>query len=1068
MNCTGVLLVMFRKLAVLATALAIRNEVGGDPVQGMEDVSCHQGRRNSARQLFFLIFRPIFRTIGCGLLPPADLAGRISPACARRFPELQPHRFFMTDFTIGSVHHGFILRRTEHVADINADVLMFEHQVLGTPALAIKNSDPNKTFCFAFQTVPTDSTGVAHILEHAVLMGSKKYPVHDVFGEVLKGGLTTFLNAMTGADTTWYPFATRNLSEYFSIMDVYCDVVLNPLIPRSTFAQEGWHYHKESKDAPLQFQGVVFNEMKGAWSDPIRIMFQRSFQGLMPESTYAHESGGDPACIPDLTYEQFVAFHQKHYHPSNGMLFFYGDADLDEELAAVQDKFLCHYKSAGRRAEIVQGSGISGPVFVEDSYAVQPGSTLAGKTYLAVASPVATLLDRELTTAFQVIANILYNSDASPLKQAVVEAGLGKDFGGMFIADHCVQTVMLTYLVGSDADKRDDFLALCRHVLTQIVEQGLDRDLVLSELNSYEFSVREELTRAQCGLELISKALPALQHGADPFAALKIDELFASIRRKALEEGYFEQLIREKLLDSPAFAAVTLRPDPDKAAWQAQAEQERLAAYKQTLDQAQIDQLIADTQELMRLQQTPNSEESLALLPKLARADLERRPPQPSAVAEQCGSAECISSELDCNGIAYVQFGLDCAQISPDLLPYLDLFATIATEIGTTQRDYIRFAKDIHICTGGLSHAFTAYTHVSDTQKPLPLLWLQTKALSGYLPDALDLVQEVLAELDLNNRQRIKEIVLREFTWAEHAVQSEGWQLAASRVFAQLSPAGMINEHVNGTTAYLTLKALASDYDALEEDFLGKLESLRRALFQPAGLKIAMTGSAADIAAIKDRAAALQSSLQGAAPQAGAMDFPVLPLRQAFTTSAEVAYNVQGCKLFPDPSQHNGAFEVLKTWLSRDYLWNTVRQLGGAYGCFVQFHPVSGNLAVISYRDPQVEKTYSAYEAIAAAVSKLDLSRTKLDQLIIGTYGNLNSLRSPAAEGAKARDAYLCGITPERRQQIIEQVLDAEANDLRSFAPALERLRTEAVRASIGSSDKLRAAAKLFDEVMEL
>ena len=684
----------------------------------------------------------------------------------------------MTDFALGSVHHGFILRRKEHVADISSEVYLFEHERLGTPALAIKNSDPNKTFCFAFQTVPQDATGVAHILEHAVLMGSKKYPVHDVFGEVLKGGLTTFLNAMTGADTTWYPFATRNLSEYFSIMDVYCDVVLNPLITRSTFEQEGWHYHKESKDAALEFQGVVLNEMKGAFGDPTRAMFQLVFQHLLPGSTYAHESGGDPAHIPELSYEQFVEFHTKHYHPSNGMLFFYGDADVEEELAAVQKNFLSSYPAAGQRAEIVQGTRISGPAFVEDSYAVQPGSSLSGKTYLAVGVPVATILEQELTTAFQVIANILYNSDASPLKKAVLEAGLCKDFGGMFIADHCFQTVMLTYLVGSDADKRDRFLALYREVLTRLAEQGLDRDLILSELNSYEFAVREDLTNAQRGLDLIGKALPALQHGADPFAALRIEELFAALRTKALEERYFEQLIQEKLLANPVFAAVTLRPDPDKAARVIEDEQRRLAAYEQTLSPEQTEALIAKTQELIRLQQTPNSEEQLALLPRLSRQDLPRRPQHHQACTEDCGGVVCISSELETGGIAYVQCGLDCSAVGPELLPWLDLFGTIATEIGTTQRDYIRFAKDIHIHTGGFSHSFTTYTHISGAEPLRPVLWLQTKALSAALPKAIELLCEVLAELDLSNRKRIREIVLREFAWASTLCRARvgNWQ----------------------------------------------------------------------------------------------------------------------------------------------------------------------------------------------------------------------------------------------------------------------------------------------------
>lgn len=976
----------------------------------------------------------------------------------------------MTAFTIGSTYHGFILRRREHVADIHSEVFLFEHEKLGTPALAIKNDDPNKTFCFTFQTVPEDSTGVAHILEHSVLMGSKKYPVHDVFGEINKGGLTTFLNAMTGSDTTWYPFATRNMTEYFNIMDVYCDVALNPLLPRSTFEQEGWHYHKETEDAPLQFQGVVLNEMKGAFSDPIRAMFHHTFAGLMPDSTYAHESGGDPADIPDLSYEQFVAFHTTHYHPSNGMLFFYGDADLEQELAAVQDNFLADYDKTGEKAEVIQGNSISEPVFIEDSYAVQPGSELAGKTYLAVGTAVGTVLDRRRNTAFQIIANILYNSDASPLKKAIVEAGLCRDFGGLFLADSCYKTFMMTYLAGSDPEQRDRFLELYRQTLTEIVTHGLDHDLVLSELNQYEFAVREEMTKAQRGLDLIGKALPALKHGADPFAALETEELFAAIRTKALDEQYFEELIREHLLDDPAFVAVTLRPDPEKAARLMEEEQRKLAAYEQTLDPRQLEALIANTQELMRLQQTANTERTLALLPSLSRKDLDRTPDFQQAEVDTVAAVPCISNALDTNSIAYIQFALDSSSLDADLLPWLDLFAGIATEIGTGRRDYIRFAKDINIYTGGFSHSFATYRHIDDSESLRPVLWFQVKALSHYLPEAIDLVCEVFADLDLSNRQRIREIVFREFTWAEHSVQSEGYSLASSRVFAHLSKAGMLNEYVNGVTSYLKLKELVADYDAQEDAFLGRLEALRRLLFQPGGLKIAVTGSAADIDMVKGYTDRVSNSLQGSPPSAAAVEikFPELPARQAFTTSADVVYNVQGCNLFADSTQYSGDFEVLKTWLSRDYLWNTVRQLGGAYGCFVQFHHITGNAALVSYRDPQVGKTYAAYDAIAEAVRGLDLSREKLDQLIIGTYGGLNPHQSSAVLGLAARNEYLCGITPEYKRQRIEHVIDTDVEAMRAYAELLENLAANSFRATIGSGEKIRADADLFDDILEL
>ena len=974
----------------------------------------------------------------------------------------------MTDFTPGSSYHGFILQRKEHIADIHSEVYLFEHEVLGTPALAIKNADPNKTFCFTFQTVPEDSTGVAHILEHAVLMGSKKYPVHDVFGEINKGGLTTFLNAMTGSDTTWYPFASRNMTEYFNIMDVYCDVALNPLIPRSTFEQEGWHYHKESQDAPLQLQGVVLNEMKGAFSDPIRSIFHHTFGGLMPGSTYAHESGGDPSVIPDLSYEQFVAFHRKHYHPSNGILFFYGDADLEQELAAVQDNFLAAYDVPGTKAEIVRGEDITEPVFIEDSYAVQPGSDLSGRTYLAVGTAVGTVLDRRRNTAFQIIANILYNSDASPLKKAIVEAGLCRDFGGLFLADSCYKTLMMTYLAGSEAKNRDAFLAIYHQTLHEIVEQGLDRDLVLSELNKYEFSFREDLTKAQRGLDLIGKALPALKHGADPFKALKIEELFASIREKALEESYFEELIRNELLETPAFVAVTLSPDPEKAARTAEKEQQRLAAYQQSLDQEKTAALIANTQELMQLQQTPNSEETLTLLPRLSRRDLDRKPDFLRAEVTDCNGVTCIANELDTNAIAYVQIGLDCSAISADLLPWLDLFGTIATEIGTESRDYVRFAKDINICTGGFSHSFSTYQQMNAPETMQPILWLQIKALSDYLPEALELLSEVFAELDLSNRRRIREIVLREFTWTEHNVQSEGYNLAASRVLAHLSRSGMYNEYVHGATSYLKLKELAASYEEQEDAFIARLEALRAQVFQPENLRIAVTGSQQHIEKIRESAATVRSSLPGTRQPIEDITFPEFPARQGFTTSADVVYNVQGCHLFTEPAQYQGAFEVLKTWLSRDYLWNTVRQLGGAYGCFVQLHQLTGNVALVSYRDPQVDKTYKAYDAIADAVRNLELSREKLDQLIIGTYGTLNPLQSPAVQGLAARNEYLCGITPEYKQERIAAVIDTEAKAMRAYAPLLEQLTAQGFRATIGSGEKIRNHAELFDDIAGL
>jgi len=415
-----------------------------------------------------------------------------------------------------------------------------------------------------------------------------------------------------------------------------------------------------------------------------------------------------------------------------------------------------------------------------------------------------------------------------------------------------------------------------------------------------------------------------------------------------------------------------------------------------------------------------------------------------------------------------MELGLDCNALGPELLPYLDLFGTIATEIGTEKRDYIRFAKDINIYTGGFSHSFSTYLNREDKTEIQAILWFQIKSLSSYIPKALELVSEVFSELTFSNRQRIREIVQREFAWTEHHIQSEGYNLATSRVFAHLSRAGMINEYVNGATAYLSLKELAGNYDAREEEFISKLEEIRNLIFRKQGLTISITAGGSDIIQSKPLCETIQAGLDNGSCQGVEPAFPALPRNQAFCTATEVVYNVQGCTLFTDRTAYNGHFEVLKTWLSRDYLWNTVRQIGGAYGCFIQFNHITGNIGLISYRDPKVAETYTAYAAISDALRKLEMSRPVLDQLIVGTYGTFTPHQSPAARGLSARNEFLSGITPEYKQQRIGEIIDTTVESISAYAPLFEKLQSNSVRASIGNCEKIKKDSALFDDIVEL
>lgn len=966
-----------------------------------------------------------------------------------------------------NTYSGFTLKEHKYLDEISSDVYLFKHSHLECPLLAIKNSDHNKTFTAAFNTIPTDSTGVAHILEHSVLMGSEKYPVKDVFGEINKGGLMTFLNAMTGSDITYYPFATRNLKEYFNIMDVYCDVVFNPLLDRSTFEQEGWHYHKESEESPLQFQGVVFNEMKGAFSDPIRLIFHHIFSGLMPDSTYAHESGGDPKNIPDLSYEEFCAFHKHHYHPSNGFFILYGDAPLEEELSFLHDRFLSHFSEKEERSTIEPGKEVNSPVFISDTYAVDSQDTRE-KTFLAVGTRVSTIIEQEENAAFQIIANILFNSDGSPLKNAIVSSGLCKDFGGFYISSSSFKTFMVSYLVGSETENRDTFLDLYNTTLKKMVDDGLNRELVISELNKYEFAVREEASKSQRGLDLIGKALVAFKYGTDPFKNLLNEEVFRTVREKALNENFFEKLIEKYLLDNGATVTVTLEPDPQKQENSLKEEQERLANYSSTLSEIEQKDLIKRTNELMAMQQSPNSSETLAKLPQLTLSDLSTDIDFHRVEPVEYFGREVLVSNLETNHITYLDIGFDFSCLPESYLPWLDIFGSIVTEIGTEKMDYMQFAKEIATCTGSFSHSLSTYVKKGESENVLPILWLHVKCLPHYLERTLSLIGDLFKDISFKDRIRIREIVGREFAWAEHSAQSEGYSLASTRVFSHLSPAGAYNERFSGVTSYLALKELAKDYDRLEATFLKGLQEIASTLFNVNNLHIAVIGEEEEIAQLAKLGSYLTDNL--ATDPITKLEMPPLsiPNHEAFITSSEVCFAAQGGNLFTNGMAYNGHFEVLKTYLTRDYLWNSVRQMGGAYGCFMQFSHITGNMALVSYRDPQVRKTYDAYNRIPEIIAGLDLPRKVIEQLIIGTYGKFDPHQSPAAKGSTARNEYFSGIDPAYKQKRLQEIISTTNKDLHSFTAAFEAMKSRTFRSVIGNRGKIEADGDLFDALTVL
>lgn len=970
-------------------------------------------------------------------------------------------------FKINSSYYGFTLERSQYNEEIKSHMYIFKHDQLKNTLIAIKNDDPNKTFTAGFRTIPEDSTGVAHIIEHSVLSGSEKYPLKDVFEELTKRGLMTFINAFTSADQTVYPFATRNEKEYFNLMDVYMDVTLNPLLQKETFLQEGWHYELTDPSAKIEYKGVVFNEMKGAFSDPFRHVFRAILDNLFSESTYAVDSGGIPENITDLSYEQFVAFHHKFYHPSNAVFCVYGNADLEKELKYLQENFLSKFEYAVPPDTLRYGRDLTEPKSAVQGYAVNPEDDLKDKTYLVVSSALSTVTDYEKDLAFSILSNLLFDSDASPLKTSIVDAGLGKDVAGGYL-NHIYKTSMFTVLIGSNPESAEAFQSLYFETLKDLCKNGLDKDLVRAELNSVEFMEREKSLQSQRGMNYLHASMSAVLNGVDPFNALEFDRLFKSVSQKVLNENYFEELIAEFLLDNPRTVFVTLQPDPQKNQQSAQVEQAKLNGYQSSLDNNQVQKLIEETTELLKHQDTPNTPEQLALLPALSLSDLPSELDIPEASVEQVNGVPVFTTELYANSITYLNIGIDISALTPEYLPYMQLFADIFTEIGTDKLDYEHLAKELDTNTGGLSTSYANHTQFENPGEFHPIMWFNTKILRQYVPRAVELLGDIFQNVSFKDRKRIRQIVERNYAWKTQQLIRGGPDMPAIRVRSYLSKAGSYMENLEGLTSYFALKELSANYDKLEDEFIQRLSILKDVLFNRENLTLSLTASEEDLTLFQQHQQAFLNRFGSESHPHPEIKFDQAVINEAFLIPAEVVFAVQGGNLFKSGAKYHGYLEVIESILSREFLHNQIRVQGGAYGTWMDVHPFTGDVILVSYRDPNVRKTYEVYERVYTAIENLELSSEALEQWCIKAFSRFDPLLSPAAKGTRARNDKLSGIPRELRLKTIQEIKTCTVKDMKQYAEPFKEMLKKPYRSIIGSKSKIEADKNLFNQLIEV
>ena len=959
-----------------------------------------------------------------------------------------------------TITHGFELLRDEHVDEINARARIWRHVKSGAELLSIENDDENKVFGITFRTPPADSTGVAHIMEHAVLGGSRKYQVREPFVELVKGSLQTFLNAFTAADKTVYPVASTNLQDFYNLVDVYLDAVFFPLITRHHLEQEGWHFELSATDDPLIYKGVVFNEMKGAFSSPDSVLYRYSFHSLFPDNAYAHESGGDPVAIPDLTYEQFKEFHTTYYHPANALIFFYGDDDPDERLRLL-DVYLSEFDVQEIDSEVAiqpafgQAMRIVYPYVVDDS----AGNGRTPKSLVQVNWLLPQFEDATLVMALSVLSYALVSTQASPLRKALIDSGLGEDVTGGGLSTSTRQMTFSVGLKGVDHGNVDQVETLINETLEHLADEGLEPDMVEAALNTIEFSLRENNTGSYPrGLGLLFNSLDTWSYGRDPLLPLRYEQPLAEVKELLVEDDdYLPSLIRRYLLENQHRTTVILEPDPELGRQQDEREKSRLAAIRSSFSDEELQKVIDNTAELKRLQEAPDSPEALATLPMLTLADLDREIKTIPIETSELDGSPVLYHDLFTNGIAYLDVGFDLRALPQDLLPFIGLFGSLLLSMGTETEDFVKLSQRIGRKTGGIgSSTFTSAVRASDSD--IAWFFLSGKATMEQTADLVDILRDILLTAKLDNPERFRQIVLRAKASSESSLIPAGHAAVNSRLKAHFSRTDWVSEQIGGLDQLFFLRRLEKEIESDWPAILDRLESTREHIINRASMLLNVTLDADNWQTFAPQLAGLVSALPH--KELREIDWAPVPLaeNEGLTIPAPVNYVGKGANLYDLGYELNGSVSVISNFLRTTWLWEKIRVQGGAYGAFNSFNKETGTFNYLSYRDPNLTGTLEAYDKTAGFLRTVDLSEGELTKNIIGAIGSLDAYQLPDAKGFTSMVRYLLGKTDKERQQYRDEVLGTNVADFKAFADVLEAVNRAGHVVVMGSPDAIAAA----------
>ncbi|NBJ91561.1 insulinase family protein [Parablautia muri] len=955
------------------------------------------------------------------------------------------------------------------ISDLNSEGYILRHKKTGAAITLLLNDDENKVFYIGFRTPPKDSTGVAHILEHSVLCGSKNFPVKDPFIELAKGSLNTFLNAMTYPDKTVYPVASCNDKDFKNLVHVYLDAVFYPNIynEEKIFRQEGWHYEMEDVEDELSINGVVYNEMKGAFSSPDDVVEREIMNSLYPDMTYGLESGGDPDFIPELTYEDFLAFHKKYYHPSNSYIYLYGNMDAAKYLSFIDEQYLSHFEELKVDSQIGVQRPFAVPKELVKEYSIMEDDSVLENTYLTYNVSMGTSLDKKLYIAMDVLDYVLCSAPGAPVKQALIDKGIGKDVYST-MENGIYQPYFSVIAKNAEGGQKEEFVTTIQEVLTKAVAEGLDKKALAAAINYFEFRYREaDFGSYPKGLMLGLEALDSwLYDEKAPFMHIEANKTYAELK-DSIGTGYFEELIKKYILENPHKTIMEVKPVQGLTTRKDKALFEKLQTYKADLSQQEKQEIVDKTKALRAYQEEENTKEALETIPLLTREDMKKEAAGYINEVHSIDGTTILVHDIFTNGISYLNLVFDLRDVPARLFPYVGVLKAVLMMVDTKRFNYNELFNEVNIHTGGIKTVVNTYTNANDFKKYKVTLEIRSKALYEKRDKAMELMKEILLTSQFDDTKRLYEILAETKSRMQAVMTGAGHSVASIRALSYFSPTAAVSEQISGIPQYRLLEELLKEFESRKTELVQNLKDLTAYIFRPENLLVDYTASKESYPGLDQAVSQLKAELYTS--KASGESFKPDPVKknEAFMTAGQVQYVCRAGNFIDKGLPYTGALKVLKVMMGYDYLWNQVRVKGGAYGCMCGFFR-NGDGYFVSYRDPNLKKTVDVYEQAAEYIENVKLDERTVTQFIIGAISELDTPMTPATKGIYSLGGYMTGLSMDKVQKERDQLLATTKEELQGLGRYVRAFMEDECLCVVGNGDKIKESEELFMQVEQL